>query len=183
MGKVGRVRPLEASLLAAMLLVWPSVACASFNGRLDFPFGLNVAFGVLGALPGAVVILLLEWQLPSRTPPPWVGPAAALAAVYCLLRLAGVVGAAGDRPLIPLLAAPSLIDLILITYVTSSRWRHAAGWAVAAGSLLIFVLARPEDPARSSQEWGVLVGGAPTTFLLWRIGFSLGQRSLRRSSK
>ena len=169
---------------AAMVLVWPSVACASFNGPINFPFGLCVLLGVLAALPGAVVVLFLEWRAVTWTPPSWAGALAGLALVYCVLRVAGLVGPAGDRAFY-LLPIPPLIELVLITFVPSSRVRHAAGWAVAAagsallvGLVLTLKLAGPA--ARSIEAWGLIFGGALTTALLWRVGVWLGQRTLRR---
>ncbi len=171
-------------MLAAAVLVWPSVACASFNGPLHFPWGFCVVFGVLGALPGAVVVLFLEWKASTWTPPSWAGALAGLALIYCVLRVTGLVGPAGDRGLF-LQPIPPLIELVLITFIPSSRVRHAAGWfAAAAGSALlvglvqIFNTAGPS--ARSSEAWGLMGGGALTTALLWRLGVWLGQRTLRR---
>jgi hypothetical protein len=164
-----------------MVLVWPSVACASFNGRIDLPFGFCVVIGVVAALPGAVVVLFLEWRAVTWTPPSWVGALAGLALAYSVLRVTGLVGPAGDRGF-SLLPIPPLIELVLITFVPSSRVRHAAGWAAAAAAsaLLIGLVLALEAPARSIEAWGLMGGGALTTVLLWRLGVWLGQRTLRR---
>jgi len=166
------------------VLVWPSVACASFNGRIDLPVGVCVVLGVLGALPGAVVVLFLEWRAATWTPPSWAGALAGLALVYCVLRVTGLVGPAGDRGFL-LLPIPPLIELVLITFVPSSRVRHVAGWAAAAaGSALLVGLVLALDPAgpsvRPNEAWGLICGGALTTALLWRLGVWLGQRTVRR---
>jgi hypothetical protein len=168
---------------AAMVLVWPSVACASFNGPLHLSFGANVVIGVIAALPGAIAVLLLEWKGATWTPPSWAGALAALAFGYCLLRLTGLVGPAGDRGR-GLLAIPPLIELALITVVRSSRARQAAGWAVAAASVVLLGLAQTSNalgpPGRPNEGWGLLCGGVLATALLWRVGVWLGQRTLRR---
>jgi hypothetical protein len=168
-------------LLAAMVLVWPSVAGASFNGRLDFPVGFCVVFGVFGALPGAVVVLFPEWKAATWTPPSWAGALAGLALVYCVLRVTGLVGPAGDS-LLYLQPIPPLLELVLITFVPSSRVRHAAGWAAAAaGSAFLVGLVLTAGPSvRPIEAWGLACGGALTTALLWQLGVRLGQRTLRR---
>jgi len=172
-----------STLFAVLVLVWPSVACASFNGPIHFSFGATVVFGVLGALPGALVVLLLEAKAPTWAPPSWQGALAALALGYCILRLTGVVGPAGDRARL-LFPVPPLIELVLIAFVTSSRARRAAGWAVAVASTVLLALAQIfGDPAAGHPRidgWGVLFGGAFTTALAWRIGAYLGERSMRR---
>jgi hypothetical protein len=167
-----------------MVLVWPSVASASFNGPLHFPFGFCVAIGVIAALPGAVVVLFLEWRAATWTPPWSAGALAGLALVYCVLRVTDLVGPAGDRGFY-LLPIPPLIELGLITFVPSSRVRHAAGWAaVAAGSALlvglVLTLKAPGAAVRLIEAWGLMGGGALTTALLWRLGVWLCQRTLRR---
>jgi hypothetical protein len=171
-------------LLAAMVIVWPSLAWASFNGPIHLPFGICVVIGVLGALPGAVVVLFLEWKAATWTPPWWSGALAGLALVYCVGRLTGLVGPAGDRGWY-LQPIPPLIQLVLITFVPSSRVRHVAGWSgAAAGSALLVVLVLTLNPAgpsvRSMEAWGLVGGGALTTALLWRLGVWLCQRTLHR---
>jgi hypothetical protein len=171
-------------LLAALVLVWPSVACASFNGRIDLPFGVCVVIGVLGALPGAVVVLFLEWRAATWTPPSWAGALAGLVLVYCVFRVTGLVGPAGDRALY-LQPIPPSIELALITFLPSSRVRHAVGWAAAAaGSAmlvgLVLALEAPGSAVQLIQAWGLMFGGALTTALLWRLGVRLCQRTLRR---
>lgn len=172
-----------STLFAALVLVWPSAAFASFNGQLHFSFGAHVVFGVIGALPGALVVLLLEAKAVTWAPPSWQGALAAVALVYCVLRVTGLVGPAGDRGFY-ILPIPPLIELILITFVTSSRPRHAAGWAVAAAIVLLLGLAQalaPPSGARpGNASWGLIGGGAATTALLWRLGALFGERSLRR---
>lgn len=169
---------------AATVVVWPSVACASFNGPLHLSFGANVAIGVIAALPAAIVVLVLEWKGATWTPPSWAGALAALAFGYCVLRLTGLVGPAGDRGR-ALLAIPPLIELVLITFVPSSRARHAAGWAVAAASVLLLGLGQTSSnalgpPGRPNEGWGLSCGGVLVTALLWRLGVWLGQRTVRR---
>jgi hypothetical protein len=167
-----------------MALVWPSVAWASFNGPIHFSFGVSVVFGVIGALPGAIVILLLEWKGATTRPPSWLGALAALALVYCVLRLAVLPGWSGDRGLF-VLPIPPLIEFVLITFVTSPRARQAAGWAVAAASILLLALAPAlAAPAVqfSKDAWGPIGGGALTTALLWQLGVRQGKRVLARPS-
>jgi hypothetical protein len=171
-------------LIATMALVWPGVAWASFNGRIDLPFGFCVAIGVIGALPGAIVVFFLEWRASVWTPPWWAGALAALALVYCILRVTGLVGPAGDRGWLVLPIAP-LIEHVLITFIPSSRVRHTAGWvAVAAGGALLFALVLILDneggAAREIEAWGLVGGGGLTTALFWRLGVHLCQRTLRR---
>jgi len=179
----GVASPRPSVSFAALLLVWPSVACASFNGRIDLPFGACVAIGVVAALPGAIAVLLLEWRATTWLPPPWAGALAGLSFVYCVLRLTGLVGPAGDRGFY-LLPIPPLIEFVLIAFVHSTRVRHAVIWAVAAASVLLVGLAltfNASGPsARPSEGWGVVCGGAVTTVLLWRLGVWLGQWTLRR---
>jgi hypothetical protein len=167
-----------------MVLVWPGVAWASFNGPIHFPFAICVVLGVLGAVPGGLVVLFLEWKASTWTPPWWAGALAALVLVYCVLRVTGLVGPAGDRALY-VQPVPPFVELLLITVIPSSRVRHVAGWAaVAAGSALLVALVQTLDPAgssaRSAEAWGLAGGGALTTALLWRLGVWLGQRTLRR---
>jgi len=169
---------------AAMVLVWPSIACASFGGQLHLSFGANVVIGVIAALPGAIAVLVLEWKGATWTPPSWAGALAALAFGYCVLRVTGLVGPAGDRGR-GLLAIPPLVELVLITFVPSSRARHAAGWAVAAASVLLLGLAQTSSnalgpPGRPKEGWGLVCGGVLATAVLWRFGVWLGQRTLRR---
>jgi hypothetical protein len=166
------------------MLLWPSVAWASFNGPLHFPVGFCVLFGVLGALPGAVVVLFLEWKAATWTPPAWAGALAGVVLVYCVLRVTGLVGPAGDRGLY-LQPIPPSIELLLITFVPSSRVRHVAGWAAAAaGSAFLVGLVQtvsfPGPSARPGEAWALIGGGALATALLWRTGVWLGQRTLRR---
>lgn len=169
---------------AAMVLVWPSAAFASFNGPLHLSFGASVMIGVVAALPGATGVLLMEWKGATWTPPWWAGALAALVFAYCVLRLAGVVGPAGDRGR-ALLTIPPLIELALITFVPSPRTRHAAGWVVVAASVLLLGLMQTFSnalgpPGRPNAGWGLLCGGVLATALLWRLGVWLGQRILRR---
>jgi hypothetical protein len=169
-------------VVAAMVLFWPAVAAASFNGRIDLPFGVIVAAGVFGALPGAVAVLLLEWAGATRTPPSWAGALAAVVLVYCVLRVTGLVR--GAEPGWFLFPIPPLIELVLITFITSPHTRHAAGWVVAVAILLILWLTpavgQPANLQFAKDAWAVIIGGAPTTALLWQVGVRLGRRSLRR---
>jgi hypothetical protein len=168
---------------AAMVLVWPSVACASFGGSINLPWGFVLVLAALFALPGAIVVLLLEWIGATRTPPSWLGAVAALPLVYCVLRATGLVR--GAEPGHFLLPIPPLIELVLITFITPPRVRHAVGWGAAVASTLLLGLLPPVGPVSGQQHsrdsWVVILGGAFTTALLWQIGVWLGRRSLRRA--
>jgi hypothetical protein len=163
-----------------LLLLLPTDAVASFNGKIEIGFSLMFIGGLIVSIPGGLACLAAEWAGATRRPPRW---AAIVALLLGVIALGGAMFVPPDRSAaaFSMFVLPPLMALALITLLPAPAFRLATVWLVSCSSIVLIITVRsmPGAPDNVNALAGGLLGGALTHILLWQIGFMLGQRRRR----